>query len=201
MVISQSNEGRHLAILVKEPRPGQVKTRLAKDIGNIAAAAWYRRQCKRLIRRVCYDERWNAVLAVSPDVDGMASRVWPSPVPRVQQGRGNLGTRMKRVFGLLPPGPAIIIGSDVPEITPFEIERAFRLLGNNQAVFGPSPDGGFWLVGFQRICAMPIDAFRNVRWSSEHALADSVRSLKGKRIALADELSDVDEAEDLNSTF
>ena len=199
MVISRENRGRHLIVFLKEPRPGRVKTRLAKDIGCIAAAAWYRRQCKRLIRRVCFDERWNAVLAVSPDAEGMVSRVWPSSIPRVPQGRGDLGIRMKRAFRLLPPGPAIIIGSDVPDVTPGEIERAFRLLGGNQAVFGPSPDGGYWLVGFKRDCAVPSGAFKGVRWSSAHALADSRRSLKGLRIALADELSDVDEAADMNS--
>ena len=199
MVISRKNKGRHLIVFLKEPRPGRVKTRLAKDIGCIAAAAWYRRQCKQLIRRVCFDERWNAVLAVSPDAEGMVSRVWHSALVRMPQGRGDLGTRMKRLLGGLPPGPAVIIGSDVPGITPFEIERAFRLLGKNQAVFGPSPDGGYWLVGFKRVCAMPSGAFKGVRWSSSHALADSKRSLKGLRIALTDELSDVDEAADLNS--
>ena len=199
MAISRENKGRHLIVFLKEPRPGRVKTRLAKDIGSIAAAAWYRRQCKRLIRRVCFDERWNAVLAVSPDAECMDSRAWPSSLPRVPQGRGDLGTRMKRAFRLLPPGPAIIIGSDVPDITPVEVERAFRLLGDHQAVFGPSPDGGYWLVGFKRVCAMPRGAFKGVRWSSAHALADSGRSLKGLRIALTDELSDVDEAADLNS--
>lgn len=199
MAISREHKGRHLVVFLKEPRPGRVKTRLAKDIGYIAAAAWYRRQCERLIRRVCFDERWNAVLAVSPDAEGMASRVWPSSLPRLPQGRGDLGTRMKRAFSLLPPGHAIIIGSDVPGITPVEVERAFRLLGDNHAVFGPSPDGGYWLVGFKRVCAMPSGAFKGVRWSSVHALADSRRSLKGLRIALADELGDVDEAADLNS--
>ena len=199
MDISRETRGRHLIVLVKEPRPGRVKTRLAKDIGCIAAATWYRRQCKRLIRRVCFDERWNSVLAVSPDVEGMTSRAWPSSLPRVPQGSGELGTRMKRAISLMPPGPAIIIGSDVPDITPVEVERAFRLLGSNQAVFGPSPDGGYWLVGFKRVCSMPRGAFNGVRWSSEHALADSRRSLKGMRIALADELSDVDESADMNS--
>ena len=106
---------------------------------------------------------------------------------------------MKSAISLMPPGPAIIIGSDVPDVTPVEVERAFRLLGSNQAVFGPSPDGGYWLVGFKRVSAMPRGALKGVRWSSEHALADSRRSLKGMQIALADELSDVDEAADMNS--
>ena len=73
---------RTLVIFLKEPHPGRVKTRLGRDIGMTAAAWWFRHQSTRLIRRLGGDRRWQTVLAVSPDHEGLASRVWPSRLPR-----------------------------------------------------------------------------------------------------------------------
>ncbi|MEO0359106.1 MAG: hypothetical protein AAF386_12620, partial [Pseudomonadota bacterium] len=71
----------HLIIMVKEPRPGRVKTRLGKDIGMTAAAWWFRHQTRRVIRRLD-DPRWSLTLAVAPDVEGYQSRIWPNHIPR-----------------------------------------------------------------------------------------------------------------------
>ena len=174
-----------------------MKTRLAAGIGTVAAAAWYRHQCVSLTRRLCFDKRWDAVLAVSPGSAIAASRFWPRSIPRVPQGTGDLGDRMKRLFSSLPPGPVIIVGSDIPGISARHVSRAFRLLGRSHTVFGPSPDGGFWMVGLRRTGSVPRRLFRGVRWSTEHALEDSLKGLKGKRVRFADELRDVDTVDDL----
>ena len=69
--------------------------------------------------RLARDPRWRTVLVVDPDRD-VAARFWPSRrlVPRLPQGQGDLGRRMQRLFERLPPGPAIIVGSDIPAIAP-----------------------------------------------------------------------------------
>jgi uncharacterized protein len=182
--------------MVKEPRPGRVKTRLGADIGLVQSAWWFRHQSRRLIQNLSCDRRWQVMLAVSPDIEGLASRVWPVNVPRIPQGHGDLGDRMARVFRALD-GPTVIIGADIPGITPAHIARAFRALGDHDAVFGPAFDGGYWLVGLKRMAAVPRSMLQNVRWSSEHALGDSQASLKGLRIAQIDALQDVDTAADL----
>ena len=189
---------RRLVIFLKEPRPGRVKTRLALDIGSVRAAHWHRRQCLAIIRRMSSCPHWQLILAVSPDIEGIQSRVWPSSLPRIGQGRGGLGDRMARVMRSLPPGPAAIIGSDIPGASPALVERAFRQLGRYQAVFGPSPDGGYWLVGLKRTRAVPPALFRSVRWSTEHTLQDSIESLGRCKVALADVLQDVDTIQDLH---
>lgn len=183
-----------LIIMLKEPRPGRVKTRLAADIGPIAAAGWYRRQSLSLIRRLSGDPRWQVVLAISPDHDGLASRVWPPGLPRMPQGPGDLGVRMARLLGPAPY-PSLLIGSDIPGVTSGHIARAFRVLKGNEMVFGPAADGGFWLVGCK--AGLPPPRFDNIRWSSEHTLADTLAGMPGRRIALADTLHDVDHAADL----
>ncbi|NVO57681.1 TIGR04282 family arsenosugar biosynthesis glycosyltransferase [Rhodobacteraceae bacterium B1Z28] len=189
---------RTLVIMVKEPHPGRVKTRLGRDIGMVGAAWWFRHQTRSLIRRL-RDSRWQVVLAVSPDREGLRSRIWPADLPRVAQGRGDLGDRMGRMLRVAPKGPVCLIGADIPGITPSHIARAFEALGRSQMVFGPAPDGGYWLVGAQRYGALPSGMFRDVRWSTEHALADTLASVSGCRVAFIDQLRDVDTVADLNS--
>ncbi len=184
-----------LVIFVKEPRPGRVKTRLGAGIGLVPAAWWFRQQSQRLIRRLARDPRWRTVLAVSPDREGMASRVWPAHIARRPQGQGDLGDRMLRALAGEASGRVMIIGSDIPDITPVDIAEGFSVLGDHGAVFGPAEDGGYWLVGCRG--APPRDLFRGVRWSSEHTLADTLANLQGRRVGFLRTLNDVDEAGDL----
>ena len=187
-----------LVIMLKEPRPGRVKTRLGRDIGMVAAAWWFRHQTSRLIRQV-QDPRWQVILAVAPDRAGLASRVWPAHLPRIAQDGGDLGDRMARLMRVLPPGPVCIIGGDIPGVRKHHIARAFKALGANDAVFGPAPDGGYWLIGLRRTAAVPAGFLRGVRWSTADALSGSMATLPGARIALVDTLRDVDTAADLHA--
>jgi glycosyltransferase A (GT-A) superfamily protein (DUF2064 family) len=165
-----------------------------------AAAWWFRHQVRRLLRTI-QDPRWDVVLAVAPDHAGLSSRVWPTGLHRIPQGNGTLGDRMARVLGAVETGPVCLIGGDIPHIKPKHIARAFAQLGPNDAIFGPSPDGGFWLVGLKRTRPMPPQFFQSVRWSTEHALADTIATLPTHRIAFCDTLNDVDTVADLNMTF
>ncbi len=186
---------RSLVILAKTPRAGRVKTRLARDIGTVAAAWWFRHQLAALVRRLSADPRWRTVMAVSPDG---ARRGLPRAEATIPQGNGDLGRRIARALAAQPPGPALLVGSDIPGIRPAHVARAFALLGRHEAVIGPSPDGGFWLVGLRRGAeALPRGAFEGVRWSSEHAMADTLASLAPLRVGIADRLADVDSAADL----
>lgn len=188
-----------LVIFVKEPQPGRVKSRLARDIGRVEAAWWYRHQTARLIRRLAPDRRWQTVLAVSPDRAVAAGRAWPGAVPRVPQGQGDLGWRMARALRALRAhgGPVLVIGSDVPAITPARVAAAFRLLGRHDAVIGPAVDGGYWAIGLRTGAVLPAGALRDVRWSGPHARADTERSLAPLSIGHAAELADVDCGADL----
>jgi glycosyltransferase A (GT-A) superfamily protein (DUF2064 family) len=102
---------------------------------------------------------------------------------------------MQRLFECLPPGPVIIVGSDIPAIAPNRIAKAFALLKGSDAVFGKARDGGYWLVGLKRTPRV-LAPFSSVRWSSQHALADTLANLGGRRVAFAAELGDVDTSAD-----
>lgn len=184
-----------LVVMVKEPRAGRVKTRLARGIGVMRATQFYRHATAALLARVTRPSEWQTILAVAPDV-ARDNPAWPAHLARIAQGRGELGARMQRVMDGLPPGPVLIIGSDIPGIQAEHIRAAFRALGRHGAVFGPAPDGGYWLVGLKRVPRVPR-AFGNVRWSSAHTLGDTVRNLEGLSVARLGLLDDVDEAADL----
>ena len=124
--------------------------------------------------------------------------MWPPGFGRIPQGQGSLGDRMGRVFRTLPPGPALIIGADIPSIKPSNIEDGFRRLGANDAVLGPSDDGGYWMIGLSRGAqATPRGLFHGVRWSTGNAMSDTVTSLAPLRVGFGATLHDVDHPEDL----
>lgn len=188
-----------LAILVKEPCPGSVKTRLAIDLGTIKATKWYRDESWKTINHLTKDPRWDTYLAVSPDHAGLLSRVWPEQVRRIPQGSGHLGQRMKNVFRQLHPGPTIIIGSDIPGIKPSQIAQAVHSIGKYDVYIAPSPDGGFWLIGIKGKRPLPPKAFENVRWSTAFAMEDTISSLGKISLGIGEEMSDVDTLSDLHS--
>lgn len=185
-----------LIVMLKEPRPGRVKTRLGRDIGMVGAAWWFRHQSTALIRRL-RDPRWQMVLSVTPDRAGMLSRCWPGDLARMAQGRGDIGQRMAHALRRIPLGRVCLVGADIPDLSRAHVARAFAALGNSDMVFGPAVDGGFWLVGARHGRAVPGDLFAGVRWSGPHTLADAVASVSGSRVALVDRLADVDRVTDL----
>ncbi len=179
---------QHLVIFSRYPRLGMGKRRLAKDIGAVGALHFQRLMVSLILRRLGRDKRWTTWLGITPDRSGP----WPRGFHTVPQGRGDLGRRMASVVRRLPPGPVVIVGSDIPSIAAADIVGAFHALGSKDAVFGPATDGGYWLVGLRRRPHF-IDPFANVRWSSEHALADTMANLADKEVAMLRPLSDVDD--------
>lgn len=179
--------------MVKEPRPGRVKTRLGRDIGMVASAWWYRQQTRALLRRL-RDPRWRIVLSVAPDT-ALNARGWPADLARMPQGAGALGRRMARALGQTQ-GPTILIGSDIPGVTRAHIARAFQGLRTAGSVVGPATDGGYWLVGLYHPKRRDPNLFQGVRWSTPYTLKDTLKTLP-RPISFADELNDVDTAADL----
>jgi uncharacterized protein len=230
-----------LAVMTKAPVCGAVNTRLAREIGPVAATALARTLVAALLRELAHDPRFRTVLAIAPDAAVLARfAAWkvshlgtprrptvchpgqakqepgsqnglpfislrprisakalfdwdrpPGKRGRIPQGRGGLGQRMQRIFDRYSRGPLIIVGTDIPFITREIIAKAFRELRRADAVFGRAEDGGYWLVGLNRR-PKRLAPFENVRWSSSHALADTLKNLRAHSIAFAETLFDID---------
>jgi rSAM/selenodomain-associated transferase 1 len=182
-----------LVIMAKAAIAGKIKTRLAREIGTVEATRFARQAGAALLARMGADPRWQTVLAITPDHVAAGPRPPPGFVT-VGQGCGDLGQRMQRLFRVKTAGPVIIIGSDIPGITPRHIAKAFALLGGRDAVFGPALDGGYWLVGLRRRPRL-LQPFQPVRWSSAEALADTLANLAGRSIGFVASLADVDDGD------
>lgn len=190
---------RHLVIFARAPQFGRVKRRLARDVGAAEATRFCRLVLHRLIAAMVRDPRWTVWLVVTPDT-ARRHPAWRGAVPpqRVRpQGPGDLGQRMRRPFDELPPGPVVLVGSDIPGLRPCHVAHAFALLGRHELVLGPATDGGFWLIGARRRRVLPRGLFSGVRWSTAEALAD-VRARVPAEVPVgeADTLDDVDSGAD-----
>jgi len=184
-----------LIIVAKAPRAGAVKRRLGADIGAGRASAVYRQILHATARRLAADRRWRTWLAVTPDV-AISEPVWPAGVEFLGQGPGDLGRRMYRAMMSRPPGPVVLVGSDIPNLVPADIAGAFAALRRADLVIGPSGDGGYWLVGLSR--RRPVRSlFDNVRWSTLHARADTLANAPDLKTVLLETRIDIDTGADL----
>lgn len=195
----QTQPANHLVLMIKAPELGRVKTRLGKDIGAVTALNFYRHLTTRLIHQLSQSAGWQTHLAITPH-SSLHNAHWPEHVSKFPQSNGDLGDRMQAVFDHFAPYPTLIIGSDIPAITPHHISESFKQLSSMQMVFGPSGDGGYWCVGQnnRRGTAQP---FKNVRWSTPHALKDTTNNLKPGSYAFTNELKDIDTGADYEKHY
>ena len=186
-------------VFVRAPRIGTVKTRLAKTVGEAGARDIY----QFLLSTICevLDGRPRVTLRYCPDDALELIQPWLRPAWAAQpQGPGDLGERMHRAFmHAFAHGAAkvVVIGSDCPEITPADIDEAFRSLATHDLVLGPASDGGYWLIGLAK--SQP-SLFQNISWSSKAVLAQTLSraTVLGLRVRALRVLSDIDTAEDWN---
>ena len=169
---------------------GRVKTRLGRDIGAVRATSFYRTTARNVIGRLARDTRWETVLAVTPDISPGA-QFWPPRIARVPQGDGDLGDRMWRISRQRRAGPVLVVGTDIPGLTPSIIASAIRALAGHDGVLCPAGDGGYWCVGFSRLRAA-TPPFDDVRWSHPETLSDTMRGFGRARVAIGETVPDVD---------
>jgi len=143
-------------MLAKYWLPGQVKTRLACDVGDQAAALIHRQFTIHLAGQLSLAADFRYVF-VSPDQEcsKMQAAVGESWVA-VPQGNGDLGMRMSRAFKHMfasgktsAPSQVVLIGADLPTITSVDLDLAFAELDENEVVLGPAADGGYYLIGLR----------------------------------------------------
>ena len=184
-----------LIVFAKAPVGGSVKTRLARDIGMAVASAWYRRTLNRTLTMLA-GARLDHEIAAAPSA-AKFRETCGADRKLTTQAAGDLGRRMGSA-AKRAGGPSLIFGVDIPGLSPAILDQAREAVLRCDLVLGPARDGGFYLVGVKT----PAHVFRlydNVRWSSEHALADTLANApKHWRIHLLPMLQDVDVAADLD---
>lgn len=157
-------------VFAKAPRPGQVKTRLAADLGDEAAVRIYRTMGRRVVDglrggpfriRVCF--------APADARAEMADWLGHTDVDFHPQSDGDLGQRMEAAaaeafrFG----SRVCLVGTDTPDLDHRVVEEALKGLDEADAVVGPARDGGYYLLALNRL---EPSLFRDVPWSTSKVL-------------------------------
>lgn len=196
-----------LILMLKAPVSGQVKTRLAADIGDEAALRIYRAMVERIARTVlgAGGGDWQPVVAFTPDSAGDDIRRWLAPMVRegtlyLPQGAGDLGARLTSVFERCFDAGAsavLAIGADCIDIAPGEIRSCIDSLSASNLVVGPAEDGGYWIVGMR---GRHFGIFENMPWSSPELIGATRRRAGELRLELAEAptKSDIDTRRDLD---
>lgn len=169
-----------LLVFAKEPLAGTVKTRLARSIGDDAALRVYQDLLATTLGHahgawrmgaVSHLELWCAGDADAPFLRGIATAFGAR---RHAQCGADLGARMAHAIDhALRRAPSVlVIGSDCPVLDGSRLAAASAALRAHECVIVPAEDGGYVLIGTRR----PLD-LSAVRWSTPHALADTLSRL------------------------
>ena len=190
---------RGVILFTRAPIVGQVKTRLAADVGDTEALAVHRDLGARALAAAQGVAACEVTVAFTPAGALEAVRNWLGDAALQAQSDGDLGARMHAAITARFAAGArqvVVIGSDCPALDAGGITAAFDALDAADVVFGPATDGGYYLVGLVRPCG-PL--FAGVPWSAPDTLARSLDRAHalGLRVALLPPLDDVDTAADL----
>ena len=161
-----------LLVFAKAPVPGQVKTRLAGQLGYRGAARLYRQMVDQTLARLTAGRYCPVELWCAPDRQHrfFASCQQDYGVSlKIQQGP-DLGVRMSRALAtaLADCRYAVLIGGDCLSLTDDDLDAALTALRSGQdAVISPAEDGGYLLIGLRQ--AQPA-LFSGIRWSTSRVM-------------------------------
>ncbi|HXX57397.1 MAG TPA: TIGR04282 family arsenosugar biosynthesis glycosyltransferase [Thermodesulfovibrionales bacterium] len=194
-----------LLLFVRSPKMGRVKSRLAAVLGAETTLALYRNFVFDII---CTLERRSDPLLIffdPPDAEGEIRNWLGKGHAYFPQSGNDLGERMENAFvRSFAEGieKAVLIGSDIPDLTDHVISEAFASLETRGAVIGPAVDGGYYLIGFRRERFLP-EIFRGIQWSTGSVFADTMKAFErfGCGAHVLPEWRDVDTPEDLADLF
>ena len=167
-----------LIIFAKQPVPGTVKTRMIPALTPEGAAQLYLFMVTDILNNTLTIADVDRILFYdgNGEAEDYFRESFPSWTQFPQEGN-DLGQRMEAAFcRTFARGyqSVAIIGSDSPDLPVSFIEDAFRFLENNRSdvVFGPATDGGYYLLGMNRLHR---ELFSGISWSTGQVLQDSLK--------------------------
>lgn len=189
-----------IVVFAREPLQGRVKTRLAAEVGEGAAARVYAALLDQTLL-VAADPDFDVTVSLAEEPSAswteQCARTW-----EVQCG-GDLGARMRDAFDRrFREGyeRVLVVGSDCARLRVEHLREASDALDDAPVALGPSPDGGYWLIAQRR---PGVDLFTGIPWSDPATLAatrDRLRHLRSCWVEL-EQLDDIDTAEDLETAL
>lgn len=206
-----------IGVFAKHWTPGATKTRLAAAIGHERAAAASRLFLETTLQRITtattprYRNRVAYRLAHAPadygarfaELDGVSAGPWRAE----PQATGSLGARMRAFFARCTDQSTatLLVGSDTPHLPTNALAAAAEALlepGPRRVVFGPTEDGGYWLIGCRG--ELPPAFGDDLPWSAPSLLTETLSRLRAagwredQDYHLVDGWYDIDDAVDLS---
>ena len=185
-----------LIIFIRNPETGKVKTRLAKTIGNDAALQLYKLLLQHTFE-VTKTIHCDKIVYYSEEIN--KTDIWDISYQKKVQEGNDLGERMCHAFKTVFKSgyeKAVIIGSDMHDLKPSHIEKAFTMMNTNDVVLGPAEDGGYYLLGMKVLHA---SVFKGKTWGTATVLSETLEDIKALKIHFLEILNDIDTYEDLKN--
>jgi len=192
---------KKIIFFLKYPQLGKVKSRLAADIGKQKAFEIY---------NLLLNRSWEIILQTNLPVnisytppgfqDHLIEMFGAEHGLTLQEGK-DIGIRMAKAFQQVfnsDVDRSVLIGSDLPELDKEILIDAFTQLENFDAVIGPSADGGYYLIGFNRN-SFKKAIFEDINWSTEHVYQQTLKKIRyfGLSLYILPVRNDIDTFDDV----
>lgn len=190
-----------LILMTRIPIPGKTKTRLMEVLtGEECAQIHYNflldlfSVCNSLKNKI------DIYLTYTPEGSfSIIENIIPKYIKTFPQRGEDLGARMSYAINklLLRYNKVVLIGTDIPEVQPNHIEEAFNILDEKDICFGPTVDGGYYLVGMKEPHNEVFD--NNIVWGKKSVLEGTIdiANRKGLEVGLSQKCRDIDTKEDI----
>ncbi len=192
-------------IMVKYPELGKVKVRLAQSIGEEAATRLYRAFVQDTLSTVgALDIPYH--IAVHPPESQTQLAEWLGTSHRyIHQNGANLGERLLNGFITMfekKYQQVIALASDCPDLPKEILQAAVSSLQTHEAVIGPAPDGGYYLIGFTPAKFIP-NVFRDISWSTNAVFQETLSRIQAEthQVHVLPEWQDIDTMGDLQEFY
>ncbi len=186
-------------LLLKFPQKGKVKVRLARQLNEEFAVGLYYNFILDMLSTIKGSGLRHSISFFPPDsLDSLREWLGSSLCYFPQRGDNHPERLMNTFLDAFSRGEerVIVLASDVPDITHEVILEAMESLEENDSVIGPSPDGGYYLIGF-RYDGFRKEAFQGIAWSTENAFSDTISKLRDLTVHTLPSWPDIDTLNDL----
>lgn len=191
-----------LIIFSRYPQPGKTKTRMIPALGAEGAAKLQKQMTEHTLanaRKLKLSRSLNIQVYFAGGTKQLMEEWLGTDITYYPQAEGDLGKRMDSAIknALVTEMKRVVtIGIDCPDINQSILNQAFSALKQKDLVLGPAADGGYYLIGVNRLIP---ELFKNINWGTETVLAET--QTIANRLNLTVEylpiLRDVDRPEDL----
>ena len=189
-------------VFLKAPETGRVKTRLSQSLNKTFVLELYKGFVADTLD-ILESARDNYLYVWPPGKEGTLQKWLGSQYEFFPQKGGDIGQRMANAFAdTFKKGydTAVLIGTDIPELTTDVMSQVDMALQTTDAVIGPASDGGYYLIGFQKL-AFSTRVFEDIDWSTAAVLDQTCQAMNQMSIEyeFLPEMDDIDTSEDLNA--